>query len=96
MLTWVIYDISNDRVRGKAARSSLQAGLVRVQKSVFLGTLSESERDELTVQLEALIDPEADSVYIFPMCRPDFNKVGLLGQAFDRDRVTDELRSLFV
>ena len=96
MLTWVIYDISNDRTRGKAAKASLQAGLVRVQKSVFLGTLAESERDELAVQLEALIDPEVDSVYVFPMCRPDFAKVALLGQAFDRDRATDELRSLFV
>jgi CRISPR-associated protein Cas2 len=96
MLTWVIYDIVVDRQRGKAARACLQVGLVRVQKSVFLGTLAENERDELVVQLEALIDPDRDSVYVFPMCRPDFAKVALLGQAFDRRLVTDELRTLFV
>jgi CRISPR-associated protein Cas2 len=96
MLTWVIYDITNDRQRGKSARACLQSGLVRVQKSVFLGSLADSERDELVVRLEPLIDPARDSVYVFPMCRPDFAKVALLGQAFDRRRVTDELRTLFV
>ncbi len=96
MLTWVIYDIADDRRRSKAARACLQAGLIRVQKSVFLGTLADNERDELTVGLESLIDPGRDSVYVFPMCRPDFAKIALLGQAFDRRRATDELRTLLV
>jgi CRISPR-associated protein Cas2 len=96
MLTWVVYDITNDRQRGKSARACLQYGLIRVQKSVFLGTLAENERDELVVRLETLIDPDRDSVYVFPMCRPDFAKFALLGQAFDSRRVTDELRTLFV
>lgn len=96
MLTWVLYDIGRDRARDKAAKACLQIGLYRVQKSVFLGTLAENERDELVIRLEALIDPDRDSVYAFPMCRPDFSKVVLLGQAFDETLVTDELRSLFV
>jgi CRISPR-associated protein Cas2 len=96
VLTWVIYDIAKDRSRARAAKATLQTGLIRVQKSVFLGTLAENERDELALSLEALIDRETDSVYIFPMCRPDFAKVALLGQAFDRRQVNDELRSLFV
>jgi CRISPR-associated protein Cas2 len=96
MLTWVIYDITNDRQRAKSARACLQSGLIRVQKSVFLGTLADSERDELVVRLGPLIDPDRDSVYVFPMCRPDFAKVSLLGQAFDRRRATDELRTVLV
>jgi CRISPR-associated protein Cas2 len=96
MLTWVLYDFVKDRTRDKAAKACLQAGLYRVQKSVFLGSLAENERDELTLRLEALIDMGADSVYIFPMCRPDFSKVSLLGQAFDEGLVTDELRSLMI
>jgi CRISPR-associated protein Cas2 len=96
VLTWVMYDIVADRPRGKAAVACLQSGLVRVQKSVFLGTLADNARDELVVRIEALIDLDRDSVYVFPMCRPDFAKVALLGQAFDRRRVTDEVRSLFV
>jgi CRISPR-associated protein Cas2 len=96
MLTWVLYDISDDRRRGRAARACLQIGLYRVQESVFLGQLADNERDELVVRLEGVIDPERDSIYAFPMCRPDFAKVVLLGQAFDQRLVTGELRCLFI
>ena len=96
MLTWVLYDIHDDRRRGRAAARCLQAGIYRVQKSVFLGTLAESRRDELSLLLESLIEPERDSVYAFPMCRPDFTKVVLLGQAFDRRLVGDEIRTLLL
>ena len=96
MLTWVLYDIAKDRARDKAAKACLQAGLYRVQKSVFLGTMDESRRDELGIVLDGLIDQEQDSVYIFPMCRPDFSKVNLLGQAFDQDLVCDEVRALLI
>jgi CRISPR-associated protein Cas2 len=96
MLTWVVYDIVVDRTRDKAAKACLQAGLYRVQKSVFLGTLAENQRDELAIRLEALIDEARDSVYIFPMCRPDFSKVNLLGQAFDEKLVCDEVRTLLI
>lgn len=96
MLTWVLYDITNDRQRGKAARACLQIGLYRVQKSVFLGTLNDNEMDELVVRLETFIDADRDSVYVFPMCRTDFAKAVLLGQAFDESLVTDELRTLIM
>ncbi len=96
MLTWVLYDIVVNRTRDKAAKACLQAGLYRVQKSVFLGTLAENQRDELGLRLDALIDDQRDSVYIFPMCRPDFSKVNLLGQAFDEKMVCDEVRTLLI
>ncbi|MHC5536996.1 CRISPR-associated endonuclease Cas2 [Singulisphaera rosea] len=96
MLTWVLYDIVVDRTRDKAAKACLQSGLYRVQKSVFLGTLEDNRRDELVIRLESLINPACDSVYIFPMCRPDFSKTNLLGQAFDEKLVTDELRTLLI
>lgn len=96
MLTWVLYDIVKDRPRDRAAKACLKAGLYRVQKSVFLGTLAEVERDELVLVLERLIDEARDSVYIFPMCRPDFAKATLLGQAFDEELVCDEVRALLI
>src|SRR4051812_47487140 len=51
MLTWVLYDIVKDRARDKAAKACLQSGLYRVQKSVFLGTLADNERDELVLRI---------------------------------------------
>lgn len=95
-LVWVVYDITNDKVRGKVAKLSKEAGLYRVQKSVFLGAIERNRLDELRMQIEDLMNEETDSVYIFPMCEPDFKKVMLLGQAFDRKLVTDEVLALFL
>ena len=95
-LVWIIYDISADKARGRIARRCKEAGLYRVQKSAFLGTIHRNRLDELRMQIEESMDEDTDSVYIFPMCEPDFKKVVLLGQAFDKKLVTDEIRVLFL
>ena len=95
-LVWIIYDISENRPRSRVARLCKEAGLYRVQKSVFLGSIGRNRLDELNMRIEDLIDTATDSVYVFPMCEPDFKKVHLLGQAFDRELVTDEVRMLFL
>ncbi|HYN79297.1 MAG TPA: CRISPR-associated endonuclease Cas2 [Lamprocystis sp. (in: g-proteobacteria)] len=91
-----MYDIVENKPRGKIAKLCKEAGLYRVQKSVFLGTIERNRLDELRLQIEEWENPEVDSVYIFPMCEPDFKKVILLGQAFDKQLVTDEVRALFL
>jgi CRISPR-associated protein Cas2 len=95
-LVWIIYDIVDDKPRAKIAKLCKEAGLYRVQKSVFLGTIERNRLDELRLQIEAWENDEVDSVYIFPMCEADFKKVILLGQAFDKRMVTDEVRALFL
>jgi CRISPR-associated protein Cas2 len=95
-LVWVLYDISINEPRARVAKLCKEAGLYRVQKSVFLGSIARNRLDELRMQIEELIDEDTDSVYIFPMCGSDFKKVLLLGQAFDRKLVTDEVRALFL
>ncbi len=95
MITWTLYDIKDDKVRNKVAKLCKQSGLYRVQYSVFLGTLSASQKDTLTLQIEALIDEEHDSVYIFPMSKNELQDTALLGQAFDKKLVTDQVKALF-
>ncbi|MEW6118353.1 MAG: CRISPR-associated endonuclease Cas2 [Nitrospirota bacterium] len=95
-LVWILYDIKLNRTRNRIAKACKDKGLYRVQKSAFLGTLNRNQIDELKLMCEEIIDPNADSVYIFPMCEDDFRKVKLLGQAFDKDLVTDEVKALFV
>lgn len=95
MIAWVLYDIQKDKPRTKVAKLCKQAGLYRVQKSVFLGTLTANEKDTLELQIEELIDEKVDSVYIFPMSKNELKDTVLLGQAFDKDMVTDEVRELF-
>lgn len=96
MLTWIIYDITETKVRSKIAKACKDKGLYRVQKSVFLGDINKNVLDELKIMFDDLIDAGTDSVYMFPMCEEDFKKVKLLGQAFDKDLVTDEVKALFV
>lgn len=95
MLLWIIYDISDNKVRSRIAKACKGYGLYRVQKSAFLGNINHNEIDELSLRCRDIIDEEVDSVYIFPMCEDDFKKVKLLGQAFDKELVSDEVIAKF-
>lgn len=95
MLTWVIYDIVDNKKRTGVVKVCKGYGLYRVQKSVFLGRLNNNQIDELTMQCEDIIDEKKDSVYVFPLCDDDFKKVKLLGQAFDKKLVSDEILAKF-
>jgi len=96
MIVWVLYDIKEDKPRTKVAKYCKQAGLYRVQYSVFLGTINENDRDTLQMQIEDLINEETDSVYIFPMNKTELRQTVLLGQAFDKKLVTDQVKALFL
>ena len=95
MLIWILYDIEQDKQRTRIAKMCKQAGLYRVQFSCFLGTLNKNELDTLSLRIEELIDEEKDKVYIFPMNKGELQQCKLLGQAFDKDLVTDEVKALF-
>lgn len=95
MITWVMYDIENDKARTKIAKYCKQAGLYRVQYSVFLGSVSANEKDTLALQIEAEMNVDKDKVYIFPMSKDELQRTILLGQAFDKKLVTNDVRALF-
>lgn len=95
MLAWVLYDIRNDRARTRAAKACRLAGLYRVQLSCFLGTLTPTQKDTLQLQLTDLLDEQVDKVYIFPMNKAELQQTVLLGQAFDKSLVSDEVQALF-
>ncbi len=95
MIVWVMYDIKKDKSRSRVAKFCKQAGLYRVQYSVFLGTLEKNEKDALELQIGEIINEEMDSVYIFPMSKNELQQTSLLGQAFDKKLVTDQVKALF-
>lgn len=95
MICWVLYDIKMDRPRSKVAKICKHSGLYRVQKSVFLGSMEDNEKDTLQLMVNDLIDEETDSVYIFPMSKNELRQTVLLGQAFDKKLVTDDVKALF-
>lgn len=96
MLTWVVYDISKDKTRNKVAKICKNYGLYRVQKSAFLGDLNKNQIDEIIITIKEIADKEKDSIYLFPMCNEDFEKVKIIGIPFDKELVSDEVKSLFI
>ena len=96
MLTWVLYDIAKDRARDKAAKACLKVGLYRVQKSVFLGTLAENERDELVMVLEGLIDNGAGLGLRLPDVPARLLQGDPAGPGVRRGMVCDEVRALLI
>ena len=95
MLVWVMYDIADDKIRRKAIKICKNVGIYRVQKSIFLGDIEENDFDEVKLRLEDTVDLKNDSVYVFTMSKKELNKAGLIGQAFDKELVTDEIISKF-
>jgi CRISPR-associated protein Cas2 len=91
VLTWVVYDIAKDRTRVRIAKRCLDFGLYRVQKSVYLGDLAPNRVEEILLVSRELLNPDTDSVYVFPMCRADFDQVQIVGQGFDGKLVADEI-----
>ena len=62
---------------------------------MFLGEIEDNDFDVLKLKMEDIIDLENDSVYVFPMSKKGLNQAGLIGQAFDKELVTDEIISKF-
>lgn len=96
MICWVMYDIKEDKARTKIAKACQQSGLYRVQYSVFLGTVEADQKDSLQLEIEELMDQEVDSVYMFPMSKDELQATALMGQAFDKKMITDEVKALFL
>jgi CRISPR-associated protein Cas2 len=95
LIIWVLYDIESDSARTKVAKICKQSGLNRVQYSCFLGTLDAHEKDVMELKIQALIDETRDKVYIFPMSKAELKSTVLLGQAFDKKMVTDDVLAMF-
>ena len=95
MKVWVMYDITENKIRNKVIRYCKNAGLYRVQKSIFLGDIDKNRIDELYLQCDEIIDMESDSLYIFPMSDDNFKKIKTSGNAFDKKLVSDEILSMF-
>lgn len=96
MLTWVVYDITENNKRSRVAKICKGYGLYRVQKSAFFGDMNGNQIDELALRCREAADIEKDSVYIFPMCEGDFEKVKLIGKAFDKDLMAGRVKALFI
>lgn len=70
----LVYDIANDRVRGKVADACLDYGLDRMQYSAFVGRLSANHQRELMRRIDLLLDDGASKITLIPICDADWKK----------------------
>ena len=72
MKVLLVYDITNDRVRGKVADFCLDYGLDRIQYSAFLGDLRRNRQEELMLKIEERLGDHAGNVQLYPICDKDW------------------------
>jgi len=68
--TLVIYDITDDNLRNRVSEVCKDFGLMRIQKSAFLGPQVSSRRRELIARLRRLIEREGgerDNIQVFEL-----------------------------
>lgn len=81
------YDVREDDRRARLA-AVLQSMGDRVQKSVFIILIDETELDELKRRSLTIIDAKTDSFLVFRQCSPCWSKQVKIGQARTPSRVT--------
>jgi CRISPR-associated protein Cas2 len=72
MKVLLVYDISNDRIRGKVADFCLDYGLDRIQYSAFMGQLNRTHQEELMLKIEERLGDHAGKIQLYPICDKDW------------------------
>ncbi|MGL5202981.1 MAG: CRISPR-associated endonuclease Cas2 [Cetobacterium sp.] len=67
-----MYDITDNNVRNRFIKLLRNLGCLRVQKSVFLGDISEPVLETIESKVLNIINTTSDSVYIFPICQREY------------------------
>lgn len=76
----VIYDITPDDARLRIANICKDFGLVRIQKSAFLGVLSSEKRKEMKMRLERAMKDVKGNVQIFQIPEPYAEMREIIGE----------------
>jgi CRISPR-associated protein Cas2 len=63
----VMYDITNDRIRGKIADACMDYGLDRIQFSAFYGRLGRNHWEELMLRMLMLLGNETGKIELIPV-----------------------------
>ena len=71
LLTFVVYDIVDDRVRGRVANTCKDYGLERMQYIAFRGPLDASRRGELAARLADTLGKDVGKILVLSVCEKD-------------------------
>lgn len=96
----ICYDISKNSLRTKMGKTIIATGLDRINKSVYLGTISESSLKNLETKLNQWLttkgDPQ-DSLIIINVTKESIKSMRIFGQNdLDKDELTGERSTLMI
>jgi CRISPR-associated protein Cas2 len=80
MYTLVIYDITDDALRLRIAEACKEFGLVRIQKSAFLGKIDSQRRKSLRIRLKEILGNNSGNIQIFLICEADMRFREIIGE----------------
>lgn len=95
MYAWIVYDITKTRRRNKIIKHCKDFGLIRAQKSVFVGLIDEERVPKFKELLTAAIDTKCDSVFLLQTTRTAIDKSLYLGITFDKKLAMREYDLIF-
>jgi CRISPR-associated protein Cas2 len=71
LLTFVVYDVPDDRTRLRVANVCKDFGLRRIQYSAFRGLLDSTRREEMFARLAGVLGEETGRILVVPVCEKD-------------------------
>lgn len=71
LLTFVVYDIQDDRIRLRVANVCKDYGLSHIQYSAFCGPLDGTRRADLFARLSDTLGSEVGKIIVVPVCEKD-------------------------
>jgi CRISPR-associated protein Cas2 len=83
MDTVIIYDIVDDVLRCKVARTLQEFGCVRIQKSAFYGVLDRCMREGLKVRLRKLMQGMDGNIQLYPLCKRCYSMKENIGEGYE-------------
>ncbi len=98
MFCFIMYDITDNKIRNYIARYLLRQGCQRVQKSVFLAQMKHDKYREMARTLAEVNDmyDNADSIFIVPIAESDLLNMHAIGRNVDYSLVVENPSTLFV
>lgn len=93
MMVLLIYDISDNSVRTRISDICKDHGLSRLQKSAFLGEVESETMEQISTEIDALMDNDltegSDSTIILPLCNTCIKKSLSIGKELNIDNFRD-------
>ena len=98
MLYFVMYDITDNKVRNLVAKYLIKKGCIRVQKSVYLAKSKLSVYKEISQVLKEVneVYKNEDSIMILPVSEDKLHSMKVIGKNIEFELVTKEENVLII